>query len=158
MYMKKCCTCKKIKDYSFYTKEKARKDGLRPQCKECTSIAAKKKYARSSEYRQQQIDNAVQWNKANDKRRREIIALWDKNNQGIRTAHRAKRRAQKLKATPKWADLEYIKSYYRISQFLTKHTDEEYHIDHIVPLQGKNVCGLHCTENLQVVPDRKSVV
>ena len=34
--MKKCCKCNEIKDFSFFSKSKNRKDGLHPQCKDCT--------------------------------------------------------------------------------------------------------------------------
>jgi hypothetical protein len=57
-------------------------------------------------------------------------------------ARNAQRRAQKLNATPFWADLNKIKEFY-------KSCPEGYHVDHIVPLQGVNVCGLHVIENLQ---------
>ena len=80
------------------------------------------------------------------------VGEFKKENRALYNALNAKRRATELKATPSWADLEYIKSYYKIAQFLTEHTNEEYHVDHIAPLLGKNICGLHCTENLQVVP------
>lgn len=54
----------------------------------------------------------------------------------------AKRRAQKLQATPPWADEEAIKQVYF-------NCPEGYHVDHIIPLKGKEVCGLHTPENLQ---------
>lgn len=54
----------------------------------------------------------------------------------------AKRRAAKLQRTPAWADHEAIKAMY-IS------CPEGYHVDHIVPLQGKLISGLHTDENLQ---------
>lgn len=57
----------------------------------------------------------------------------------------ANRRAQKLHATPKWAQLEQIKQFY-------KNKPEGYHVDHIIPLQSKLVCGLHVLENLQYLP------
>ena len=63
-------------------------------------------------------------------------------NRHIRTSLNAKRKAAKLKATPKFANLEKIKEIY-------KNCPKGYQVDHIVPLQGKNVCGLHVEWNLQ---------
>lgn len=66
----------------------------------------------------------------------------------------AKRRAAKLKALPKWLtkeELEQIKELYEIARMFKIYTGQEYHVDHIVPLQGKNVCGLHVPWNLQVI-------
>lgn len=54
----------------------------------------------------------------------------------------AKRRAIKLQRTPKWADLKAIEEFY-------KACPPGYHVDHICPLQGKNVSGLHVIDNLQ---------
>lgn len=60
-------------------------------------------------------------------------------------AQEANRRAQKIKATPKWADLVKIRQIY-------ERCPAGMHVDHIVPLRGKNVCGLHVEYNLQVLP------
>ena len=63
----------------------------------------------------------------------------------------AERRASKLKATPAWADKEAIKSWYTLSKMFNKTFGEPHHVDHIVPLQGKNICGLHVEYNLQIL-------
>ena len=54
----------------------------------------------------------------------------------------AKRRAAKLQRTPAWADLEAIRQFYA-------GCPKGYEVDHIVPLQGVNVSGLHVLNNLQ---------
>jgi hypothetical protein len=46
------------------------------------------------------------------------------------------------KQTPKWANLEKIKDIYI-------NRPKGHHVDHIIPLQGHNVCGLHVENNLQ---------
>lgn len=63
----------------------------------------------------------------------------------VYNAIRAKRRAAKLNATPKWADLEAIKYIYTVAH------KAGLEVDHIVPLQGKLVCGLHVENNLQLL-------
>jgi hypothetical protein len=63
-------------------------------------------------------------------------------NPHIQNAINAKRKAIKIKATPKFANLNKIRDIY-------KNCPKGYHVDHIIPLQGKNVCGLHVEWNLQ---------
>lgn len=72
-----------------------------------------------------------------------------------RCSEASKRRAVKLNATPEWLDQEQhqeIKDFYWLAKDLTAVSGESYHVDHIVPLQGDNVCGLHVPWNLQILP------
>jgi hypothetical protein len=54
-------------------------------------------------------------------------------------------RARLLQATPAWTDLQKIKEIYA-------RCPAGYHVDHIHPLNGEYVCGLHVPENLQYLP------
>lgn len=63
-----------------------------------------------------------------------------------------KREADKLQATPSWADLRAIEQFYVEAARLTKLTGIKHHVDHIYPLRSKVMCGLHVEANLQVVP------
>ena len=78
----------------------------------------------------------------NREKRKETVRLTRLNNPHTQKAITAKRRALKLKATPKFANLKKIKEIY-------KKCPKGYHVDHIIPLQGKVVCGLHVEWNLQ---------
>lgn len=72
----------------------------------------------------------------------------------------ARRRASKLNATPPWLtkqDFEQIKELYEITKAFKLYTGEEYHVDHIIPLQGENVCGLHVPWNLQVISAKENL-
>ena len=62
------------------------------------------------------------------------------------------RRLAKMQRTPKWADLEAIEQVYRRAAQLSRDTGVKMHVDHIVPLQGRLVSGLHTVENLQIIP------
>ena len=67
----------------------------------------------------------------------------------------SQRRAIALKrATPSWLTKEHhqqIKDIEAEARRLTKITGISYHVDHIIPLQGKNVSGLHVPWNLQIL-------
>lgn len=62
----------------------------------------------------------------------------------------AKRRAAKLQRTPKWADKLKISEIYL-------ECPKGYHVDHIVPLQGDLVCGLHVDNNLKPIPAKDNL-
>lgn len=81
-------------------------------------------------------------------------AVWAANNRGKVNHTAAKRRAVKALATPAWltqADWDSIEALYLQAAELTEQTGIEHEVDHIIPLQGKTVCGFHCPENLRVV-------
>lgn len=65
------------------------------------------------------------------------------------------RQSRKCKATPSWLSekqTEFMEDFYWLAKDLTAVSGEDYHVDHIVPLKGKNVCGLHVPWNLQILP------
>ena len=67
-------------------------------------------------------------------------------------ARQSLRNAQKLNATPSWARIEAMQEIYDFAAFMTRESGEPWEVDHTVPLISKIVCGLHCEDNLQVVP------
>jgi hypothetical protein len=68
----------------------------------------------------------------------------------------AKRRATKVSATPGWADLKAIRQIYQLAEKLSLSTGVKHNVDHVIPLRGKKVSGLHVENNLQVIPEREN--
>jgi hypothetical protein len=67
----------------------------------------------------------------------------------------AKRRACKLQRIPSWTtetDIWMMQEIYELSALRTKLTGVKWEVDHIIPLQGKLVSGLHMPFNMQVIP------
>jgi len=54
-------------------------------------------------------------------------------------------------AIPMWSEPELIKRIYLMRDRLNEMWGTSFEVDHIVPLQGKTVCGLHCWDNLQLL-------
>ena len=97
------------------------------------------------------------WVKSNPERTREHKSKWSANNRAYIAAKTRQRQAAKLNATPLWANTALIALYYATRQYLTQDTGFDWHVDHIVPLQGRNVCGLHVHFNLRVIPAKDNL-
>lgn len=81
-------------------------------------------------------------------------------NLGKFNALSAKRYANKLRATPSWltqAQIREIAELYTLAAIKKETIGGNWHVDHIVPLQGEHVCGLHVPWNLQVIPAEENI-
>jgi len=78
--------------------------------------------------------------------------LWASQNKHKINEKKRRRYAYKMQATPTWANKEKMQDFYFAANFLGMATGEFHHVDHIVPLKSKYVCGLHCEANLRVLP------
>ena len=151
--------CKKCKQFKTgFHKDLAKKDGLCTICKDCKKQNTKNWSADNREYSREvsSIWYAANKDKPEVKeKRRSIESAWRKSNPDKRCANQNKRRATKLSATPPWLTDEqnaHINRTYRLCSVISEATGQKYHVDHIVPLQGKDVCGLHVPWNLRVIP------
>ena len=123
------------------------KDGA---CKRCRSIYEKEYYqknlekikARTRQWKKENPECVKDWQKRNPEMVNAYVRLWGKNNPEKVRAAAAKKYATKLQAIPKWANLEKIKEIY-------VGCPQGYEVDHIIPLRGKTVSGLHVEHNLQ---------
>ena len=76
-------------------------------------------------------------------------------NKGSIAALNAARKEQVSRGTPKWLTEDQVwmvKEAYKLSALRSKMLGFQWHVDHVVPLQGKQVSGLHVPWNLQVIP------
>lgn len=97
---------------------------------------------------------------ANKERMSAYQAEYRANNKDKHAQSEAKRRATKLNATPSWLtedDHDVIGWIYEMREERTKATGVAHHVDHIVPLQGNDVCGLHVWWNMQLLPASENI-
>lgn len=172
--IKICTKCKIEKDFSEYNRSNRNRSGIRAECKTCQRAASKgqnqahraeykrqhqkankEKYAKiSAAYRERNPDRAAMTYAKMKEYYRGYGRRWRKENPDKHNAKAAKYRCALLKAIPKWLtpqDFIAIDEFYSEAQRLTRETGIIHHVDHIIPLQGTNVCGLHVPSNLQVI-------
>jgi hypothetical protein len=125
MEAKKCSSCQQELSLSLsFHKDRSRKDGYDNKCKPCT-IAKNKK--------------------------------WGQENKGLVNAKARLKEIRKMSGNkvPHWlteSDFLAIKCIYQVAAMRNANSDIRWSVDHIIPLNGKTVCGLHVPSNLQVIP------
>jgi hypothetical protein len=133
--MKICSNCEEAfpATKEFFYKEARGINVLFSRCKKCVNLQQKERNQRFPE------------------RRKEIYSASKKKHHNVALFHANKRRALKLLACPVWSDLIEIKNIY-------ENRPHDSAIDHIVPLQHPQVCGLHIPENLQYLTKEENLV
>jgi hypothetical protein len=91
------------------------------------------------------------WNNNNKEKCKEMSRRYRENNPDKCLALSNEKRARKAGATPGWANKEKITDIYKEARRLSKITGILFHVDHIIPLRHKLVCGLHVHTNLQIL-------
>lgn len=118
-----------------------------------------KEHARNAYWRHRDLHLARQKQRleANPERVRRSKSEWKKRNPHRVAEMRARRRNGERRATPPWltkADFEAIIAIYEEA---ATRPFGPWHVDHIVPILGEEVCGLHVPWNLQILRARDNV-
>lgn len=158
--MKQCKRCLTNKETALFNKDSSRKDGYHCYCKLCAKETKQVSYSKN---KQHYVNKAKEWQLANPEK---VVEIRTK----ARQTHKAKRRAdwthystRKINACPEWLtdkQRQKIEDLYKFAKFLEELSCNsiQYHVDHIVPLRGKDVCGLHVPWNLQILNARDNLI
>jgi hypothetical protein len=164
--MKQCAKCSCVQATTEFHKG-TNPDGLRTWCKTCVA-AYKKQYRAVHAERLKEQQRTYDVAKKDERREyfKERYIRMREHINAINTAYRkrfpekhavkeARRRTAKLRRTPAWLtpdDFWIIEQAYDLAATRSKLFGVPWEVDHIIPLQGKFVSGLHVPINLQVIP------
>lgn len=154
----------------YFTGKECHRGHLSPRfvstrkCMKCSNLYCKDRYEKNPDYFKRRardwyndnheyaLERMVRWRANNREISRKAASRWARNNSAKVLAIINARRARLLQAIPAWADLEAIKKIYEKRKQISLDTGILHHVDHIVPLKGKTVCGLHVENNLRIIP------
>ena len=145
--MKNCSKCKESLPLDMFCRDSSKESGYRSQCKNCTRKLSKNYYLNNKE--------KVQVRKLRTKNQiKESSRIYYRKNKAKIAHNTRKRQALKLSATPTWLTEQHLNEilmFYELAKEISILTEEPYEVDHIIPLQGENACGLHVPWNLQIL-------
>ena len=144
----KCGVEKPLDKFHF----RCKRDNIRhAKCSDCVRESNRKW---RSDNREKEVERHRKWRSENREKSRECHRKWYAANKEKSNALGAKYAAAKIHRTPKWLTKEHYKQMedmYIKAHWLPEQTGVKYNVDHIIPLQGDNVSGLHVPWNLQVI-------
>lgn len=101
---------------------------------------------------------SILWALKNKEKVRTIHREWSKKNYEKIRLNTIYQRMNRKKRIPLWANLEKINQIYLRCKLVKEYTGINYKVDHIIPLCGKIVCGLHVENNLQIITEHENRV
>lgn len=169
--MKACSSCKIVLDFCEFYKSNTTKSGYQSSCKSCSKTRNKSDYMknyREANKEQHELSNREYYKLHKQRLNNESRQYYIENKEHLRekgNQHYLENKVMYLlysksrkkhidRATPLWlSDQDYsqIVQIYQERKRLTEETGNVYHVDHILPLRGKLVCGLHVPSNLQII-------
>ena len=165
--MKACSLCKELKDVSqFRFIFRYNKSSPMSRCRVCESkqqvIRNRARMQKDPDFKEASLSRIEAWglkNKAQrtcaENIRRKARYSGDLEYRSTKISQSAMYRAQKLNATPKWlteTQWEEMHRIYKVANKVSLTTGKPHDVDHIIPLQGENICGLHVPWNLAILP------
>jgi len=132
--MKTCSKCGAEKPVAAFSRDRSKPDGRYPRCKACNAATKERRAAYGQAWRLLHPERV--------------------------NALNAKRHAAKRQRTPPWLTAEHpaeIEAHYALAKEAEQIAGEPHHVDHIVPLQGRKVSGLHVPWNMQILPASSNI-
>lgn len=172
LHRAKCKTCYGLQQSAAYKKNVVKrlarvKEYYRENREDKLLYAAQYRQENSEKIKSYKIEHkeeiALSWEVYYEKNKAILLAnghLYTKANPDKMNAKNARRRALKLQRTPQWLtkdDHEKIEEFYFYASLMTKTLGIQHDVDHIIPLKAKNISGLHCPENLQIITHKKNL-
>jgi superfamily II helicase len=149
-----CKKCHVEKDLELFAKHKKCNLGRLHECKDCKNKYLLQRYYKNPEKYVEVQKKSLSKRKSEGKDVHKPTKDYRKRYPERHNAKQRERAALKLNRIPSWAtdqDRKDIVSMYALAKKLEAVFGVKYHVDHIVPLKGKNVCGLHTPNNLQIL-------
>ncbi len=134
---------------------KAKRDDLVDKKRAYNAARKDEINAKSRSYRTQNLvkvlERSAKYRDANREALREKGRAYQKTHPEVTRATSMRRIARKINATPAWVDHKAINAIYKECVRITQETGVRHSVDHIYPLHGRTVCGLHVSWNLRVI-------
>lgn len=153
---KLCQGCNQVKDYSDYYKDSSKSNGIMSRCVACK---CSRRIAYYYENQTEEIGRVRKWSKNNKDTVRSYTKAYYSTPKG-RAKKSAARRLREEEAvrlrTPTWLTKEHhneIEEYYLLANELAwlNQDGKPFEVDHIIPLRGEDVSGLHVPWNIQLL-------